>query len=162
MKFPFVEVYIMKKIVSLFFVVFLFCNLSYAVKAYPGLITYKQPDGSLLKYYLMGDENYSYMVSEDGYLLSYDDKGFLVYGDLFENNGVIKPSQKRVKALSLSHKLDTHNTGFKIVSEIPYESENKYSAVFFINISSNCSTSFSPRSVFSIFAIATRFLDCPI
>lgn len=97
----------MKKIVSLFFVVFLFCNLSYAVKAYPGLITYKQPDGSLLKYYLMGDENYSYMVSEDGYLLSYDDKGFLVYGDLFENNGVIKPSQKRVKALSLSHKLDS-------------------------------------------------------
>lgn len=35
--------------------------------------------------------------------------------------------------LALSHKLDTHNTGFKIVSEIPYESEKKFSAVFYKN-----------------------------
>ena len=97
----------MRKLVSLFFIVFLCYNFSYAVKAYPGLITYQQPDGSIVKYYLFGDENYSYMVSDDGYLLSYNDNGFLVYGDLCDNNGTIKPSQRRVKASSLSLKLDS-------------------------------------------------------
>ena len=97
----------MKKIVSLFILALVFSNLSYAVKAYPGLISYQQPDGSLVKYYLVGDENYSYMVSEDGYLLSYADNGFLVYGDLCENNEIIKPSKKRVKAFSVSHQLDS-------------------------------------------------------
>jgi M6 family metalloprotease-like protein len=97
----------MKKIVSLFILALVFSNLSYAVKAYPGLISYQQPDGSLVKYYLVGDENYSYMVSEDGYLLSYADNGFLVYGDLCENNEIIKPSKKRVKAFSVSRQLDS-------------------------------------------------------
>ena len=97
----------MRKLVSLFVIAFLFCNLSYAVKAYPGLLSYQQPDGSIVKYYLVGDENYSYMVSDDGYLLSYDDKGFLVYGDLCKTSETIKPSKKRVKASSLSYKLDS-------------------------------------------------------
>lgn len=33
--------------------------------------------------------------------------------------------------LALSHKLKTHDTGFKKISDIPYESEKKFSAVFY-------------------------------
>lgn len=97
----------MKKIVSLLLIAFLSCNFSYAVKAYPGLITHQQPDGSLIKYYLKGDENYSYMVSEDGYLLTYNEDGFLVYGELCIKKGIVKPAKKRVKALSVSRHLDS-------------------------------------------------------
>ena len=67
----------MKKIISFLLFVFI-CFSVYSEKAYPGLISYVQPDGTIINYYLHGNENFSYMVSEDGFLLSYDDKGFLV------------------------------------------------------------------------------------
>lgn len=56
----------------IFFVLFClsFSLLSlYAVKAYPGLITKVQPDGSTISFYVHGDENFGYATSEDGYLL---------------------------------------------------------------------------------------------
>lgn len=56
----------------IFFVLFcsVFSLLSlYAVKAYPGLITRVQADGSTISFFLHGDENFSYATSEDGYLL---------------------------------------------------------------------------------------------
>ena len=76
----------------------------WAVKAYPGLLTYLQPDGTEMNYYLRGDENFNYMVSEDGYLLTFDELGFLGYANLKED--VIVPSTQRVKATSLSVELD--------------------------------------------------------
>ena len=97
----------MKKIVLLLLIAFLSCNLSYAVKAYPGLITHQQPDGSLIKYYLKGDENYSYMVSEDGFLLTYQEDGSLVYGELCIERGSVRPAKEKVKALSVSRQLDS-------------------------------------------------------
>ena len=81
----------MKKI--LFSLLFVSLSLfSYAVKAYPGLISAIQPDGSTISYYLHGDENFSYMVSESGYLLTFDEKGFLVYGALDIAAEKIQPS----------------------------------------------------------------------
>ena len=81
----------MKRVlVSLLFVSLYF--FSYAVKAYPGLISTIQPDGSTISYFLHGDENFSYMVSEEGYILTYDEKGFLVYGSLDVVTERIQPS----------------------------------------------------------------------
>ena len=73
----------------IFFVLFClsFSLLSlYAVKAYPGLIEITQPDGTIVNVYLHGDENFSYMTSEDGYLLKYNDLGFVEYARLRSNN----------------------------------------------------------------------------
>ena len=80
---------------------------SYAVKAYPGLISYVQPDSSVVNYYLIGDENYHYMVSEDGYLLSFDENDFLVYGNMNSISGTIKPARKKVKVSALAGRLDS-------------------------------------------------------
>ena len=81
----------MKRI--LIFLLFVsFFLFSYAVKAYPGLISTIQPDGSTISYYFHGDENFSYMVSEDGYILTYDEKGFLVCGSLDVVTERIQPS----------------------------------------------------------------------
>ena len=52
----------------LFYSVFSLLSL-YAVKAYPGLITKVQADGSTISFYVHGDENFNYATSEDGYLL---------------------------------------------------------------------------------------------
>ena len=83
----------MKRLFILLCFVLSFC-CSYAVKAYPGLISYVQPDSSVVNYYLIGDENYHYMVSEDGYLLSFDENDFLVYGDYNSKSGMIKRQNK--------------------------------------------------------------------
>ena len=86
----------MKKSLFLLFILFLTLSQLYAVKAYPGLLSYVQPDGSMVSYYLHGDENYSYMTSEDGFLLAFDAKERLVYGELGAD-GVVYPSLKKTK-----------------------------------------------------------------
>ena len=93
----------MRKVILYLLLSFCAYNL-WAVKAYPGLLTYQQPDGTEKNYYLRGDENFNYMVSEDGYLLTFDELGFLGYANLKED--VIVPSAQRVKATSLSVELD--------------------------------------------------------
>ena len=68
-------------ILLLLFISFLFSSL-YAVKAYPGLIEITQPNGVVLNVYLYGDENFSYMTTEDGYLVKYNDLGFIEYAQI--------------------------------------------------------------------------------
>ncbi len=92
----------MRKIL-LFLLLFFGAYNLWAVKAYPGLLTYVQPDGTEMNYYLRGDENFSYMVSEEGCLLTFNELGFLGYADLKED--VIVPSAQRVKVSSLSVEL---------------------------------------------------------
>lgn len=50
-----------------------------AVKAKPGVIDYVQPDGSVVKIQLHGDESFHYMTTVGDQLLLSDDKGFLEY-----------------------------------------------------------------------------------
>lgn len=59
----------MKRIFFVLFSFFFSVLSIYAVKAYPGLITKVQSDGSIISFYIHGDENFSYTTSEDGYLL---------------------------------------------------------------------------------------------
>ena len=59
----------MKRIFLLLFSLCISLGSVFAVKAYPGLITKVQPDGSTISFYVNGDENFNYATSEDGYLL---------------------------------------------------------------------------------------------
>ena len=78
----------MKKILLGLFL-FLFSSIMvYSVPAYPGLITTIQPDGSTISFYLRGDENFSFKMSEDGYLLTLNEDGVFEYAD-FRDNDVI-------------------------------------------------------------------------
>ncbi|MFZ4582545.1 MAG: hypothetical protein ACOYM7_07835, partial [Paludibacter sp.] len=54
-------------------------QLAYAVKAIPHPVVVTQPDGSELTIRVHGDEFGRYRTTEDGYLLSQNDKGFYVY-----------------------------------------------------------------------------------
>ena len=76
----------MKKILFIL-VVFLFsCTLINAVPAYPELITVTQPNGTVISFYLRGDENFSFKMSEDGYLLTLNEEGIFEYADFRDGN----------------------------------------------------------------------------
>lgn len=64
------------------------CNASVA---YPGLIDFKQPDGTVVKIKLKGDESLKWAETEDGYTLLYDKVGNLVYAEL-DNKGDLVPT----------------------------------------------------------------------
>lgn len=64
----------------------------YAIKATPHPVTVTQPDGTTLTIRLQGDEFGNYRTTEDGYLLSQNDKGYYVY-DLTNTNIVDKTQQ---------------------------------------------------------------------
>lgn len=59
----------MKRILFILSLLLSFSVSMFAVKAYPGLITKVQADGSTISFYIYGDERFSYITSEDGYLL---------------------------------------------------------------------------------------------
>ena len=93
----------------------------YAVKAYPYMLTKTQNDGTVVNYYLHGDEHFSWMTSEDGFLIAFNEQGYLEYANIFDNlivtsgvrcnNESLRSSQEKVflmgrpKAASLSDKL---------------------------------------------------------
>lgn len=62
-----------------------------AVPAYPGLIVKTYPDGSSVSYYIRGDEHFSYIITEDGYLLAENQEGVLEYGRM-NARGYIEPT----------------------------------------------------------------------
>ena len=62
------------------------CNASVA---YPGLIDFKQPDGSVVKIKLRGDESLKWAETEDGYTLLYDNVGNLVYAQLDDKGDLV-------------------------------------------------------------------------
>ena len=53
------------------------CSTAQAVPAFPGEISYVQPDGSVVKYHLRGDERRHWMESTEGYLLRRAADGYL-------------------------------------------------------------------------------------
>ncbi len=78
----------MKKFLLLLLSISFFISSLYAVKAYPGLIEITQPNGVVLNVFLHGDENFSYMTTEDGYLVKYNDLGFVEYAKIGINNNI--------------------------------------------------------------------------
>lgn len=74
----------MKRIFLLLFSLCISLGSVFAVKAYPGLITKTQSDGSVISFYIHGDENFSYVTSSDGYLLI-DNNGVFEYAQIDYN-----------------------------------------------------------------------------
>ena len=64
----------------LFAAALLGCSAAHAVPAYPGLMPFTQPDGTTILVQSGGDEWSHYLLSEDGYLLTWVD-GALCYAD---------------------------------------------------------------------------------
>lgn len=62
---------------------FLLCQAqnAFAIKANPRPVTIEQPDGTILTVRLYGDENFHYVTTIDGYLISRDRDGYFKYID---------------------------------------------------------------------------------
>lgn len=61
-----------------------------AVPAFPKEISYTQPDGTIVKYRLRGDERCHWMESPEGYLLQRAADGYLMYAE--QKDGRLKAS----------------------------------------------------------------------
>ncbi|MBQ7195368.1 MAG: M6 family metalloprotease domain-containing protein [Bacteroidales bacterium] len=70
----------MKKRIILFVVLILATLRMAAVPAYPGYLTFTQPDGTTFRARVIGDEHFHYIISEDGYVLCRDaQSGYYCY-----------------------------------------------------------------------------------
>lgn len=80
---------IMKKLFFSFFFFIFSITIVKAVPAYPGLLTKAQSDGSVVSYYLYGDENFGFSSSEDGYLIALNDAGIFEYAELNDQYEIV-------------------------------------------------------------------------
>ncbi len=75
-----------------------------ASSAYPGLIYYQQPDGSVLRIFLKGDEKVKWGETEDGYSILFNAQGFYEYaihdskGDMIPSGVIAKNAENRTPA----------------------------------------------------------------
>ena len=79
----------MKKLFFSFFFFIFAITFVKAVPAYPGLLTKTQSDGSVVSYYLYGDENFAFSSSEDGYLIALNDAGIFEYAELNDQYEIV-------------------------------------------------------------------------
>ena len=79
----------MKKLVLGLIALFFSCIAVFAVPAYPGLITTTQPDETVISFYLRGDENFSFTMTEDGYLIALNDDGVFEYAQLTDEQTIV-------------------------------------------------------------------------
>jgi hypothetical protein len=78
----------MKRIFGISILAFGFMLMSMAVMAIPAFPVRKQilqPDGTILVYYLKGDEHFHALVTEDGYLVAKSDDGYMYYASVVDN-----------------------------------------------------------------------------
>lgn len=61
---------------------------AFSMPAFPGDISYIQPDGTIVKYKLKGDEHFHWMESLDGHVLKRSDNGYLVYAEAVDDQVV--------------------------------------------------------------------------
>lgn len=81
----------MKRFVLLLVFSSLFLPYSGAVISRPKVSTYKQPDGHILSSKLVGDENFHFRKTTDGYVLLPNQDGYLTYAQK-DANGELVPS----------------------------------------------------------------------
>jgi M6 family metalloprotease-like protein len=87
------------------FITFFTLNVG-AVPANPNPVTIVQPDGTLVTYYIKGDEKVHWMQSPDGYTLLRNSEHFVVYaetdsnGNLFPSNHIYTDNPLRSAALN--------------------------------------------------------------
>lgn len=81
------------------FICLLSSILANATPAFPGYIEFRQPDGSIVKIKMMGDEYLRWAETEDGYSLLFDKSGYLVYAD-HDSNGDLVATSLRASEVS--------------------------------------------------------------
>lgn len=81
------------------------CQEAGAIGAYPRPILMRQPDGTTLLVRIQGDENFHFITSADGYLLSKDAEGFFRYVDYDTKTG--KKTLTAQRAHNLANRNDT-------------------------------------------------------
>ncbi len=133
----------MKKLFCLLLFISFLCFSLYAVKAYPGLIEITQPDGAALNVYLYGDENFSYMTTEDGYLVKYNDLGFVEYaqirnGNIIESVGilahnVIERTNLELNYLKTAKKIDFLYEELEHIESVFCEEKKQYAKSSYSN-----------------------------
>ena len=92
-----------KVLTVLFTVIMLFVGgfSADAVPAYPGLISFVQPDGSTIRIYLKGDEKVKWAETEDGYSILFNAQGYYEYavtdtkGDMIPSGIIANNSEDR-------------------------------------------------------------------
>lgn len=85
--------YLFKKTGILFLMLFTSVIYTYAIKAYPGLVTVTQPDGSKLTIQVKGDEFFKFKTTSDGFLIKQNSHGFYVYANVDAQNKIVGSSQ---------------------------------------------------------------------
>ncbi len=95
---------IVKRIATLFLVAITLCtSIAIAVPAYPGIISYRQSDGTVIRIRVLGDEFDGRVVTEDGYtIIGKGDKNYYYAelgqnGELTASSVMVKPSSKLSK-----------------------------------------------------------------
>lgn len=68
----------------------------YGIKAYPGIVTIVQPDGTTLQLQKNGDEHYHYTTTGDGYLVAKNNTGYYMYATI-DDQGKIQATSKVAK-----------------------------------------------------------------
>ncbi len=88
-----------------------------ASPAYPGLISFIQPDGTSLRMYLKGDEKVKWGEMEDGYSIMFNDQGFYEYavtngkGDMVPSGVIAKNAESRTPSnLAFLSSVTKHKT----------------------------------------------------
>ena len=64
------------------------------VPAYPGLLESPQPDGYVLRTYLRGDERHHWSMTEDGWQILRDDKGWFRYAKKNRKGEIVRHRRK--------------------------------------------------------------------
>ncbi len=95
-----------------------------AVAAYPGLLTMQQPDGTTVEIQIVGDEFGSAVLTEDGYLLKQEGRGYY-YADLDNNGNTVSsgilataPSARSAKANEFLRGVDMQGRVFPALERI--------------------------------------------
>lgn len=85
----------MKSLLWIVLLAFVCNGTLHATSAYPGLVKYRQPDGSRIVLRMMGDENLHWAETEDGFTLLSDNEGYMTLA-LKDGNGDLQPSKFRI------------------------------------------------------------------
>lgn len=85
----------MKSLLWVVLLAFVCKGTLHATSAYPGLVNYRQPDGSRIVLRIMGDENLHWAETEDGFTLLSDSEGYMTLA-LKDDKGDLQPSKARI------------------------------------------------------------------
>lgn len=91
------------RLIAFFAALMLHVGALHAVIAYPGFVDFRQPDGTVVRLRMMGNENICWAETEDGYTLVYDKEGYFVYARL-DDKGDMLPTALRAANIGVRSK----------------------------------------------------------